>query len=114
MANPKVLARNAKRIIDKNGETVTLTWPASGKESLLKGGTTSVAQTITTKAFIYEQEIKLEGGGVAFQKRGLFSDVGRSLARATVKGLDGQTYSVKSVTTTNPNDVTVVHVVVLS
>lgn len=114
VANPLILARNAKRIIDKNGETVTLTWPSVGKEGLLNGGTSKAQAAITTKAFIYEQEIKLEGGGVAFQKRGLFYDVGRSLTRASVKGLDGQTYTVKSVTTTKPNDVTIIHVVVLS
>jgi hypothetical protein len=114
MANPVQLARNAKKLIDRFGKTVTVTWPAAGKEALLTGAGTSAPQSVTTKAFIYEKEVRLEGGAVSFQKRALMYDVGRSLSRATVKDAEGVSHIVKSHVGIAPNDVLVVQEVVLT
>jgi len=116
MANPIQLRKQAKDLIARNGRLVTVSWPAAkgGLGGALNGKTATTPEPITVRAFIYSKDLRTESGGVVRETRALFPATSRSLTGAKIVTSTGETYLVKSVTVTAPNDVVVLQEAVLS
>lgn len=116
MANPAQLQRQAKDLIARNGRLVTVSWPAakSGLGGGLNGKTVTTPPPITVRAFIYSKDLRTENGAVVRETRALFPATSRSLTGAKIVTKSGETYLVKSVTVTAPNDVVVLQEAVLT
>lgn len=114
MANPAILQRNVLAKLAKEGQPVTVSWPApSGKGGLNKTPTATQAPSLTCNALIYSKRITLSDGSIGREVLGLFPKTDRRLTGGNVTTLTGEKYVIKSVVVTAPNGVVVVQEVVL-
>ena len=116
MANPAQLQRIAKDLIARNGRLVTVSWPGASKGlgGALNGKTATAPDPITVRAYIYSKDLRTENGNIVRETRAMFPVTSKSLTGAKITTVTGETYLVKSVTVTAPNDIVVMQEAVLT